>query len=69
MPGTHAPQRESRSRADGGADRRVAPFSRTDVGTNRRVTLSAAGISALMFYFTGTAPAFLIRSDAAEEVA
>ena len=52
---THAPQRESRSR--------------TDVGTNRRVTLSAAGISALLFYFTGTAPTFLIRSDAAEEVA
>jgi len=66
---THVPQRESRSRADGGADRRVAPFSRTDIGTNRRVTLSAAGISALLFYFTETAPAFLIRSDAAEEVA
>ena len=66
---THAPQRESRSRADGGADRRVAPFSRTDGGTDHRVTLSAAGISALLFYFTGTAPAFLIRSEAAEEVA
>lgn len=43
MPGTHAPQRESRSRADGGADRRVTPFSRTDVGTDRRVTSLSRG--------------------------
>lgn len=43
----------------------AAPMSARTEGS----LLSAAGISALLFYFTGTAPAFLIRSEAAEEVA